>query len=386
MKRVVILGSTGSIGTSTLDVIRNLGADFQVLGLAAKSRLEVLARQANDFQVQRIAIADSEDERDLRRYLNGYPVEILSGEEALAQIAGDAEADIVVNALVGGIGLRATLTALQAGKTVALANKESIVMAGRLINRAQQNFGGKLVPIDSEHSAVHQCLRGENAREVKRLILTASGGPFLRRKRESFPSITPEEALLHPKWQMGPKISVDSATLMNKGLEIIEAHYLFCLPPEAIEVVIHPQSVIHSLVEFVDGSIKAQLSMPDMRLPIQYALTYPDRFAAHYIDTDLVRIGSLDFETPDFKRFPCLRLAYEALRMGEGYPAVLSAANEIAVQSFLEKKLAFDRIPSVIEAALQAFSPPQITEIEDVIQVDLWAREYAHTLIGTKEI
>jgi 1-deoxy-D-xylulose-5-phosphate reductoisomerase len=386
MKRVVILGSTGSIGTSTLSVIRNLGAEFQVLGLAAKSRIELLARQASDFQVQRLAIAEQADVADLRRCLNGYPVEILCGAEALARMAGDAEADIVVNALVGGIGLRATLTALQAGKIVALANKESIVMAGRLIIQAQQEYGGTLVPIDSEHSAVHQCLRGEDTREVKKLILTASGGPFLRRTSDSFQSITPEEALLHPNWQMGPKITVDSATLMNKGLEIIEAHYLFSLPPEAIEVVIHPQSVIHSLVEFVDGSIKAQLSLPDMRLPIQYALTYPERFVAHYTDTDLARIGSLEFETPDYDRFPCLKLAYEALRMGEGYPAVLSAANEVAVQAFLDKKLAFDRIPSVIEAALRDFSPPYISTIEDVIQVDRWARDYARTVIESKEI
>lgn len=385
MKSITILGSTGSIGTSTLDVIRNLGADFRVRGLVAKSRIEVLARQANDFQVQRVAIADRANEDDLRRCLNGYPVEVLSGEEALVQLARDSEADIIVNALVGGIGLRATLAALQAGKTVALANKESIVMAGRLILRTQQEYGGRLVPIDSEHSAVHQCLRGENPREVKKLILTASGGPFLRRESNSFQSITPEEALLHPRWQMGPKITVDSATLMNKGLEVIEAHYLFGLPPEAIDVVIHPQSVIHSLVEFVDGSIKAQLSLPDMRLPIQYALTYPERFVAHYIDTDLVRIGSLDFEKPDYERFPCLKLAYEALLMGEGYPAVLSAANEVTVHAFLKGKLPFDRIPFVIEAALQAFSPPQTLEIEDVIRADLWARNFARTLIETKE-
>jgi 1-deoxy-D-xylulose-5-phosphate reductoisomerase len=284
---------------------------------------------------------------------------------------------------VGGLGLRATLAALQAGKVVALANKESIVMAGRLVMEAAAQYGGFLIPIDSEHSAVQQCLRGEDTRHVKRLILTASGGPFLRRDPASFSSITPQEALQHPNWRMGPKITVDSATLMNKGLEIIEARYLFALPPEKIQVIVHPQSVVHSLVEFVDGSLKAQLSMPDMRLPIQYALTYPERLPAEFITTDLAQIGALNFEAPDIERFPCLKLAYEALEGGEGYSAVLSAANEAAVGAFLAGRVPFHSIPRLIKTTMTAYKPTSGLDLEGILSADAWSRKWCSELISS---
>lgn len=375
MKNVVVLGSTGSIGRSTLEVIDRLGPEYRVWGLAAKSNLELLSQQARQHRPRKLAIPDRNSETHLLGHLNGHPVDLLCGDEALVNLAADPGGDVVVNALVGGVGLKATLAALEAGKIVALANKESIVMAGKLVMETAASHG-TLIPVDSEHSAVHQCLRGEQAQQVENLILTASGGPFLRREASSFAAITPEEALKHPNWSMGPKITVDSATLMNKGLEIIEAHYLFGLAPEKIKVVIHPQSVVHSLVEFIDGSFKAQLSLPDMRIPIQYALTYPERRPAQYVSTDLARIGSLDFEAPDYRRFPCLQLAYRALEKGKGYPAVLSAANEVAVQAFLEGRLAFNRIPRLIEAALEAFKGLSELNLSTILEADAWAREW----------
>lgn len=384
MKNVVVLGSTGSIGRSTLDVINQLGAPFRIYGLAARSRVEMLAQQAREFHPKKLALIEATRNKEFRRLLGENSVELLLGPEALTTLAVDPEVDVIVNALVGAVGLKATLTALECGKIVALANKESMVTAGRLVMEAAQRHGGTLIPIDSEHSAVHQCLRGENPKQVKRLILTASGGPFLRRAGGSFKDITTEEALQHPNWQMGPKITVDSATLMNKGLEVIEAHYLFDLPAEKIEVVIHPQSIIHSLVEFVDGSLKAQLSWPDMRIPIQYALTYPERLPAEYVTTDLVQVGSLDFETPDFQRFPCLKLAYQALASGEGYTAVLSAANEVAVAAFLANQLRFDQIPTVVEAALNAFNPPPEFNLTAVLAIDQWTRDWSQKRVVTR--
>jgi 1-deoxy-D-xylulose-5-phosphate reductoisomerase len=377
MKNVVVLGSTGSIGRSTLEVIKSLGPTYRVWGLAARSRLELLAMQAREFSPARLALPDCDSRAKILVHLDDHQVNLLCGEGALSELARDPQADVVVNALVGGAGLKATLAALSAGKIVALANKESIVMAGRLVMQAAASKGGTLIPVDSEHSAVHQCLRGETPTQIRRLILTASGGPFLRRDAASFANITPDEALKHPNWSMGPKITIDSATMMNKGLEIIEAHYLFGLDADEIKVVIHPQSVVHSLVEFIDGSLKAQLSLPDMRIPIQYALTYPERLPARYVATDLAGIGSLDFESPDFERFPCLGLAYEALKRGEGFPAVLSAANEVAVQAFLDGRLAFDRIPVVIAEALHAFQAPTRLDLEAILQADNWAREWS---------
>ncbi len=376
MKNVAILGSTGSIGCNTLDVISQLGDEFRVHSLAARSQVDKLVDQVRDFGPKMIAVADPDSERELRRLLGDNTCEIFVGNGALVELAEDTDADIVVNALVGAVGLRATLAALRAGKVVALANKESMVMAGSLVMKAVAESDGLLVPIDSEHSAVLQCLRGEDPHQVKQLILTASGGPFLRRPVDTFETITPEEALKHPNWQMGPKITVDSATLMNKGLEIIEAHYLFGLQPDRIKVVIHPQSVVHSMVEFIDGSIKAQLSQPDMRIPIQYALTYPDRLSAQFVSTNLAKIGSLDFEIPDFERFPCLNLAYQCLEKGDGYATVLNAANEVAVEAFLDKRISFNKIININENALAAFNPPDSFELDDFLEIDNWARVY----------
>jgi 1-deoxy-D-xylulose-5-phosphate reductoisomerase len=376
MRNVVILGSTGSIGRNTLDVLSLLGDEFQVLSLAAKSQVDRLVEQVKNFRPARVAVADPKVEREVKKLLGSNSVELFSGAESLIDLARDAEADIVVNALVGAAGLRATMAALEAGKIVALANKESIVMAGSLVMAAVAENDGLLIPIDSEHSAVLQCLRGEDPTQVKQLILTASGGPFLRRPEKSFTQVTPREALNHPNWEMGPKITVDSATLMNKGLEVIEAHYLFNLPPERIKVVIHPQSVVHSLVEFIDGSLKAQLSQPDMRIPIQYALTYPDRLSAEFVDTNLATIGNLQFEEPDFRKFPCLNLAYRALQKGDGYPTVLNAANEVAVETFLSEKISFDRIPGLIQRALEAFTPPPVLDLNGILGADQWARQW----------
>lgn len=384
MKNVVILGSTGSIGRSTLEVLRGIEGDYRVYGLAAKSQIERLLKQVVEFSPQRLGVADDTTETAVRRRLGSHDIDVLSGENALVQLAQDDEVDIIVNALVGAVGLRATLAGLEAGKIVALANKESIVMAGPLVMRSVAESEGILIPIDSEHSAVLQCLRGESPSQVKQLILTASGGPFLHRKAETLDRVTPDEALQHPNWSMGPKITVDSATLMNKGMEVIEAHYLFNIPPEKIQVVVHPQSVVHSLVEFVDGSIKAQLSQPDMRIPIQYSLTYPDRLPADFVSTDLTHIETLTFEKPDLHRFPCLQLGYQALKMGNGYPTVLNAANEIAVVSFMEGKLSFDRIPELIEAALNAFRPPEVFNLESILKIDQWAREWCREQLKSK--
>ncbi|MCX6640098.1 MAG: 1-deoxy-D-xylulose-5-phosphate reductoisomerase [bacterium] len=376
MKNIVILGSTGSIGRNTLDVIDHLGPEYRVHSLAAKSSVDLLIEQALRFKPRKVAILNSHDRKAVSQRLRDPSVEVLTDEEALVSLASDPEADIVVNALVGAIGLRATLKALSAGKIVALANKESIVMAGHLVMEAVANSDGLLIPIDSEHSAILQCLRGEIPDEIKTLILTASGGPFLRRPESSFAAITTEEALQHPNWQMGPKITVDSATLMNKGLEVIEAHYLFDLPPEQIKILVHPESVVHSLVEFVDGSIKAQLSLPDMRIPIQYALTYPERLPASFVATDLTKIATLHFEEPDYQRFPCLNLAFQALKSGNGYPTVLNAANEMAVTAFLANQLAFIQISGFIQEALNEIAPPATLDLAGILNVDRWTRTW----------
>ncbi len=383
MKNVVILGSTGSIGRSTLDVLKRLGDDFRVYALAARSQVTLLLEQAKAYQPRKLALADVASGEEARRGDKAFGGSLMTGEEALVDLAKDEAADIIVNALVGAVGLKATLAGLEAGKIVALANKESIVMAGRLVMRAAAQGDGLLIPIDSEHSAVLQCLRGENPAQIKRLILTASGGPFLRRPAGAFDLVTPDEALKHPNWRMGPKITVDSATLMNKGLEVIEAHHLFNLPPDKIQVVVHPQSIVHSLVEFVDGSLKAQLSQPDMRVPIQYALTYPNRLPADFVATDLAQIGTLTFEAPDRRRFPCLNLAYEALAAGDGYPTVLNAANEIAVEAFLERKLSFDQIPHLVREAMDKFHPPGDFDLPSILDIDQWTRRWCREKITT---
>ncbi|MFN3426317.1 MAG: 1-deoxy-D-xylulose-5-phosphate reductoisomerase [Candidatus Thermochlorobacter sp.] len=370
MKKLTIFGSTGSIGRNTLDVVARFPDKFSVQYLTANSNVELLAQQALQYRPKAVAISDVTHERALREKLSGQGIEVLAGEETLCEIARRSDSDFVVGALVGFAGLKPTVEALKAGKSVGLANKETLVVAGEIITRLAKANRCALLPIDSEHSAIFQCLVGEPAESIGKIILTASGGPFRTLPKEAFYSITPEQALKHPNWKMGRKITIDSATLMNKGLEVIEAKWLFDIALGKIEVVVHPQSIIHSMVEFADGSIKAQLGTPDMRIPIQYALTYPERFYADYPRIDWKQLSRLDFEAPDKDKFRCLALAYQAIEQGSSYPAVLNAANEAAVALFLEQKISFVKIPELIEEALNAHQNGQSVEIDDLIEID----------------
>ncbi len=378
MRKVALLGSTGSIGVAALDVLGRLRDRFRVVALAAGGgRLDALARQAREVDPDLVAVPREDDAARLRELLAGRPVEVVAGQEGLVRAAAGSGADVVVAAIVGAAGLVPTLAAVRAGLTVALANKEALVAAGAVMTRAARESGATLLPVDSEHNAIHQCLRAGRAEEVRRIVLTASGGPFRGRTAEELAAVTPEEALRHPTWEMGPKITVDSATLMNKGLEVIEAHWLFGLPPASIDVVIHPRSVIHSLVEFRDGSIVAQLGTPDMRHPIQYALTYPERLDAPVQRLDLLAASPLEFEPPDPGTFRCLALAYRALEAGGDVPARLNAANEVAVEAFLSGRIPFDRIPAVLERVLEARPPGPADTLEAVLAADREAREAA---------
>jgi 1-deoxy-D-xylulose-5-phosphate reductoisomerase len=360
---VVILGSTGSIGTQALDVLSRHRDDYRVVALAAGHNAELLARQAAEFQVPANRFRTCADDPGV-----------------LAEFAALPEADVVLNAVVGFAGLPATLAALQAGKRLALANKESLIAAGPVVAKARAAGGGEIVPVDSEHSAVWQCLRSGRASEVGRIVLTASGGPFRGRSREQLRAVTIADALAHPTWNMGAKITVDSSTLMNKGLEVIEAHELFGVGFDRIEVVVHPQSIVHSMVEFCDGATIAQLSMPDMRLPIALALGAPDRMAEPFGAIDWSTLGRLDFEVPDLETFPCLGLAYEAGRMGGTAPAILSAANEVAVEAFLGGRIAWTEIAVVVGEVLAA-GAGSADEIADVLEADRRARERAATVV-----
>lgn len=376
-RNIAILGSTGSIGRSGLEVIGNFPDDFRVTYLTAHKSLDILREQIRRFQPKGVVLADAQSASLLRQSINGN-TEVMVGHDGLNDVVSRDDVDLVLSALVGFAGLEPTLRAIHAGKDVALANKETLVVAGELVMRAVRERGVQLLPVDSEHSAILQCLRGEDSTCVERLILTASGGPFLM--RDQMDDITVEQALNHPTWKMGNKITIDSATLMNKGLEVIEAFWLFGLPPERIEVVIHPQSIIHSMVEFVDGSVKAQMGIPDMKLPIQYALMYPDRPLSPYKRLDLTELGSMTFFKPDFEKFPCLKMAYQALEMGGSAPAVLNAANEIAVRMFLEGRLSFSALPSVIEEALGTHSVIPNPDFDEIVCVDaetrIRARQY----------
>jgi 1-deoxy-D-xylulose-5-phosphate reductoisomerase len=361
MKRVAVLGSTGSIGRQTLDVVRWHPDEFSVCALAAARPSDLFSAQLAEFR-PRLSCATEND-----------------GVEPLLQMATDPDIDLLVVATSGTVGFKPTIAALAAGKPVALANKETLIMAGHLVTEAAELSGAPLLPIDSEHSAIWQCLQGEEpySERVRRLLLTASGGAFRDRDAASLGDVTPEQALKHPTWSMGPKITIDSATLMNKGLEVIEAHWLFNLPFDCIDVVIHHQSVIHSLVEFVDGSVKAQLGMPDMRLPIQYAMAHPRRLSTPTERLDLTSVGSLTFTEVDHAKYPCLGLAYDAGRRGGTYPTVLNAANEVAVDRFLNGRLAFLGIAALIESALSAHSARPVPSLEEVLEADRWAREFA---------
>ncbi len=373
-QRLGILGSTGSIGTQTLDVVRLFPNRFDVRALTAGSNAELLIAQAREFSPECVVIGDARRRKQVEEALGPLGVRVLTGQEGLCEAAALDEVDTVVAALVGFAGLESVVAALRSGKKVALANKETLVVAGRLVTSLLQEGRGMLLPVDSEHSAIFQCLAGEPERSVESLVLTASGGPFRTRPAETFGTITRAEALTHPNWSMGPKITIDSATMMNKGLEVVEAHWLFDMPPERISVLAHPQSIVHSLVVFEDGSVKAQLGLPDMRLPIQYALSYPERWAAPRERLDWSDVMHLHFEPPDRAKFPCLDLAYEALETGGAAPAVLNAANEQAVALFLEGKIRFADIPEMIGAALGRVPAQADPSLEDLVACDAEAR------------
>ncbi len=382
MKRLTIIGSTGSVGKNTLRVVEHLQGRFEVFGLAARSNVEVLARQVAIFKPRVVALADAASVdsfvAECRRNGAACP-EILGGAEGVRLIAEAPESDVVISAAVGAAGLEPTYAALRAGKRVALANKEAMVVAGELLGKTASQFGGLILPVDSEHNAIDQCLRAGKQNEVRKLILTASGGPFRTTPAEDFGGITPEEALNHPTWKMGRRITIDSATLINKGFEVIEASWLFDIPAEAIEVIVHPQSVVHSMVEFVDGSVVAQIGTADMRVPIQYALTYPERLASPVAALDWASVTSLEFALPDREKFPCIGMAYQALEMGGTAPAVLNAADEIAVGEFLDRKISFTDVPRIIRDTLAAHDPVPADSVEAVLEADRWAREYATT-------
>ncbi len=383
MKRLAILGSTGSIGQNALAVVAEHPQEFQVVGLAAGKNVGMLAEQIRAVRPARVSVQDEAVARDLRESLAGHPlVEILVGPEGAVSVASAPEADIVVSAMVGAVGLPPTLAAVEAGKTVALANKETLVAAGPLVMSAVVARGVALIPVDSEHSAIFQALEGQRLDEVRRLWLTASGGPFRTWPQEKLATATPAQALKHPNWDMGAKITIDSATMMNKALEVIEASVLFGLPVSQIEVFIHPQSIIHSLVEFVDGSVLAQLGWPDMRLPIAYALAYPRRLPLNSEPLDLGKVAQLTFERPDFDRFPALRLGYEAAKIGGTMPAVLNAANEVAVAAFLDGRLPFPGIPRVVEETMAAHAPGPLKNLAQVLAVNNWAREHSQELVN----
>ena len=386
MKRIAILGSTGSIGRSALAVVAAHPERLEVVGLAAGRNVERFAEQVAGVRPAVVALADKES-LDRLRGAGALPAGAATGwgEDGLVAVATHPRVDLVLCASAGTAALGATLAAIEAGKTVALANKEVLVMAGRLMVGAARRRGVRILPVDSEHNAIHQCVDGRAPDDVLRYILTASGGPFRDRPAADLAAVTPEDALCHPTWSMGPKITIDSATLMNKGLEVIEARWLFDAPPDRIDVVVHPQSVVHSLVELRDGSVIAQLGVTDMRLPIQYAFSYPERWPAPLPALDLAACGPLDFEAPDTGRFPCLGLAYQALRAGAAFPAVLNAANEVAVAAFLERRLPFTGIPRVIAATLDAAAqraPTDPTALAEVRELDTWARTFSSSVAG----
>jgi 1-deoxy-D-xylulose-5-phosphate reductoisomerase len=383
MKSLAILGSTGSIGCSSLDVVAAFPDRFRVVALAAGRSIEKLAEQAARFRPELIAIDRAEDVSRLERLLpSGAGCRIVSGLEGLDEAACHPAADTVVGGLVGALGLRSAYAAVRAGRRLALANKEPLVVAGELILAEARRTGAELLPVDSEHSAIHQALRGGGPGEARRLVLTASGGPFRERRLDTFDAITVQDALAHPTWKMGPKITIDSATMMNKGLEVIEAHFLFGLPGDRVDVVIHPQSLIHSFVEFVDGSLLAQLAKNDMKFPIVYALSYPDRFANDFGRLDLVALSRLDFFDVDARRYPALTLARQALAAGGGMPAVLNASNEIAVAAFLEGKISFPDIVSVVSGTMDSAGPTSApASLEDAEGVDRAAREAAVAIV-----
>ncbi len=385
-KRLAILGSTGSIGVNTLNIVQQHPERFAVVGLAAGSNIDLLEQQMRRFQPFYVSVFDLQRAKELRERTSDLGIEIFEGVNGASAIASLPEVDLVLSAILGGAGLAPTLSAIRAGRDVAIANKEPLVMAGEVVMREAKDRV-RILPVDSEHNAIFQALAGHNRTDVRRLILTASGGPFRTLPMEKFRDITVHDALQHPNWRMGRKITVDSATWMNKGLEVIEARWLFGVSADQVDVVVHPQSIVHSLVEFVDGSVLAQLGIPDMRIPISYALNYPERLPNTLPPLDLAQIGSLTFELPDLKRFPCLRLGFEALKMSGTMPAVLNAANETTVEAFLNEKIHFLNIPAVIEETLQRHDTRALSDgdIEVILDADRWAREMAASIIRWRQ-
>jgi len=376
-KRIAILGSTGSIGTQSLEVISFFPDFFEVEVLTANNNSELLIFQARKYNPNTVIIANENKYLEVKNALSDLAIKVFAGNKSISDIVESDNVDIVIAAMVGFSGLIPVLNALENNKKVALANKETLVVAGSLIKEISKRKTISIIPVDSEHSAIFQCLVGENEKAVDKLILTASGGPFRNKKIEELEKVTVKQALAHPNWTMGAKVTIDSATMMNKGLEIIEAHWLFNVPTNKIEVVVHPQSIIHSMVQFTDGSVKAQLGLPDMRTPIQYALTYPNRFENKLDKIDFAKLNQLTFETPDFKKYSCLNLAYYALNKGGNMPCIMNAANEIAVQKFLNEKIKFTEIPKVTENTMQKATFIKNPSLNDLITTDSEAREIA---------
>ena len=380
-KRISILGSTGSIGRNTLNVIDSLHGEIEVIYITARKNVDVLVQQALKYRPSSVGIVDKEAAKIVENRLAGEKINVLVGRSGLLEIAARDDVDIMFNGLVGSSGMEPTLSALHAGVDVALSNKESLVMAGDLINREKLKTGTTLFPVDSEHSAIWQCLVGEKLDDVRRIILTGSGGPFRKRDLNTLSDVTVEEALNHPNWDMGDKITIDSATMMNKGLEVIEAHWLFGLEANQIDIIVHPQSIIHSMVEFNDSSVKAQLGVPDMKIPIQYALTYPDHYPADWESLDLPAIGELTFEKPNLEKFPCIQLAYNALRAGGTTTAVLNVANDNAVYNFLDGKIKFTDIHQIIEKACEDHEWIESPNLEDLLNLELWTTEFVKNAV-----
>ncbi len=382
MKKISILGATGSIGTSTLDVIRRNQSTFGVTALSAGRNLPLLKDQIEEFAPKVVAVIDERHADELRETLGrSCKTKILHGAEGYKEVAALGEADMVVSAIVGAAGLLPTVAAIEAGKDIALANKETMVMAGRLVVEKASSRGVKIIPVDSEHSAIFQCISGNNRNSIRRIILTASGGPFFRLDRDNLSNVTPDDALRHPNWEMGKKITIDSATMMNKGLEVIEARWLFGVDTGRIDIIVHPQSIIHSMVEYIDGALIGQLGLPDMRGPISYALFYPEREGIAGPGLNLADIAKLEFFSPDVDMFPSIGLAYRAAQEGGTMPVVLNASNEVAVAAFLSKDIGFTEIPLVVEKTLDHYVPFEPESLDDVIRADEWGRSEAETII-----
>lgn len=385
MKKITLLGSTGSIGISALDVIEKNPERFCVVALAAGENTDLLKKQIEKFHPQIIYVKTKEKAATLKSSLKSNTnIEVLYGKEGIKEVASFPDADIVISAISGAVGLMPTLAAIEAGKDVALANKETMVIAGEIVTKVSKKKGVKILPVDSEHSAIFQCLEGQRRDFLKKIILTASGGPFRKMTKEQLQSVKPKHALKHPNWKMGKKITIDSASLMNKGLEVIEAKWLFDVQISQIDVLIHPQSIVHSMVEFIDGSILAQMGIPDMRVPIAYALSYPERIENDMPPLNFIKSGKMEFMKPDTKIFPCLKLAYDAGEAGGTNPAVLNAANEVAVEEFSNGKIKFTNIPKIIEKVLSLHDAVNEPSLEEIIQADRWARQQAQKIIERK--